>query len=165
LFWGEWIYLECFNALYFIRWSSPYYISLASEQTKNDFWDCVKGIVPEMSSSIDPREMFSHLERIAGTRAMLEICSEFIEAKMSKFNHNRAAVDPTWIQPPSPRLLREAEKKSIDTPFTHQWDDGYNTELAQIRRRVVKGNGIKKVIVEGEDKVAYNLRMSPLRPS
>lgn len=122
---------------------------------------CVKGMVPEMSSSIDPREMFSHLERIAGTRVMLEICSEFIEAKMSKLNHNRAAVDPTWIQPPSPRLLRQAEKKSIHTPFTHKWDDGYDTELAQIRRRVVKGNGIKKVLVEGEE----YLRITPLNAS
>lgn len=128
---------------------------------KNEWAGCVKGLVPEMSSSIDPREMFSHLERIAGTRVMLEICSEFIEAKMSKLNHNRAAVDPTWIQPPSPALIRQAEKKSIHTPFTHKWDDGYDTELAQIRRRVVKGNGIKKVLVEGEE----YLRITPLNAS
>jgi hypothetical protein len=115
-------------------------------------------MVPKMSSSIDPREMFSHLERIAGTRVMLEICSEFIEAKMSKLNHNRAAVDPTWIQPPSPR---EAEKKSIYPPFPHRWDGGYDAEVAQISRRVVKGNGIKKVLVKGEE----YLRISPLRPS
>ena len=122
-------------------------------------------MVPEMSSSIDPREMFSHLERIAGTRAMLEICCEFIEAKMSKFNHNRAAVDPTWIQPPS---SREAKKMSIYPPFTHRWDGGYDAEVLKIRRRVMKGNGIKKlpeVVIGGEDKDAYNLRMSPLRPS
>ena len=111
-----------------------------------------------MSSSIDPREMFSHLERIAGTRVMLEICSEFIEAKMSKLNHNRAAVDPTWIQPPSPR---QAEKKSIYPPFTHRWDGGYDAELFKIRRRVVKGNGIKKILVEGEE----YLRRCPLMPS
>jgi hypothetical protein len=125
-------------------------------------------MVPEMSSTIDPREMFSHLERIAGTRAMLEICCEFIEAKMSKFHHNRAAIGPTWIQPPSPRLIREAEKMSIYPPFTHRWDGGYDTELLKIRRRVMKGNGIKKVpevVVGGEDKVAYNLRRSPLTPS
>ncbi len=112
--------------------------------------------------------MFSHLERIAGTRAMLEICCEFIEAKMSKFHHNRAAIGPTWIQPPSPRLIREAEKMSIYPPFTHRWDGGYDTELLKIRRRVMKGNGIKKVpevVVGGEDKVAYNLRRSPLTPS
>ena len=122
-------------------------------------------MAPEMSSHIDPREMFSHLERIAGTRAMLEICCEFIEAKMSKFHHNRAAVDPTWIQPPS---SSEAEKMSIYPPFTHRWDGGYDAELLKIRRRVMKGNGIKKVpevVVGGEDKVAYHLRMSPLRPS
>jgi len=122
-------------------------------------------MVPEMSSTIDPREMFSHLERIAGTRAMLEICCEFIEAKMSKFHHNRAAVDPTWIQPPS---SREAEKMSIYPPFTHRWDGGYDAELLKIRRRVMKGNVIKKlpeVVVGGEDKRGYNLRMSPLRPS
>ena len=122
-------------------------------------------MVPQMSSSIDPREMFSHLERIAGTRAMLEICCEFIEAKASKFHHNRAAVDPTWIQPPSPR---EAEKMSIYPPFTHRWDGGYDAEVLKIRRRVIKGNGIKKipeVVIGGEYKEAYNLRMSPLRPS
>jgi hypothetical protein len=109
--------------------------------------------------------MFSHLERIAGTRAMLEICCEFIEAKMSKFHHNRAAVDPTWIQPPSPP---EAKKMSIYPPFTHRWDGGYDAEVLKIRRRVMKGNGIKKlpeVVIGGEDKEPYNLRMSPLRPS
>ncbi len=115
-------------------------------------------MVPKMSSSIDPREMFSHLERIAGTRVMLEICCEFIEAKMSKLNHNRAAVDPTWIQPPSPR---EAEKKSIYPPFPHRWDGGYDAEVAQISRRVVKGNGIKKVLIEGEE----YLRITPLNAS
>jgi hypothetical protein len=136
--------------------------------SKNDFGDCVKGMVPEMTSHIDPREMFSHLERIAGTRLMLEICCEFIEAKMSKFNHNRAAVEPTWIQPPCPRLLREVEKKSIYPPFTHRWNGGYDAELLKIRRRVMKGNGIKKVpevVVGGEDKQGYHLRMSPLIPS
>jgi len=124
-------------------------------------------MVPEMSSHIDPREMFSHLERIAGTRAMLEICCEFIEAKMSKFNHNRAAVDPTWIQPPSPR---EAEKKSIYPPFTHRWDGGYDAELANIRRRVMKGNGIKKVPSVAQEgsingDIEYGLRITPLRAS
>ena len=112
--------------------------------------------------------MFSHLERIAGTRAMLEISCEFIEAKMSKFHHNRAAVDPTWIQPPSPQLIREAEKMSIYPPFTHRWDGGYDAELLKIRRRVMKGNGIKKlpkVVVGGEDKRGYHLRMSPLMTS
>jgi len=70
-------------------------------------------------------------------------------------------VDPTWIQPPCPRLLRQAEKKSIYPPFTHRWDGGYDAELLKIRRRVIKGNGIKKQHIEGEE----YLRRSPLMPS
>jgi len=95
-------------------------------------------------------------------------CWRSVASLLSKFNHNRAAVDPTWIQPPSPRLIREVEKKSIYPPFTHRWDGGYDAELAKIRRRVMKGNGINKVpevVVGGEDKQGYYLRMSPLSPS